>query len=224
MSGIGPNYDPCMALRTWAMAAASSALVVAACGGGSDDGGDADADRGTEVTTVDGTGTDEALGGCADEVTNGAGGSDHVDNGTDMAYEGVPPVSGSHWAQWPDITPQVFEADERPSLGELVHSLEHGWTIVWYDEALADDDAAMAAIQGASDEVNDAGAVKVVFVPWGSDDGDAFPDDAQVAITHWTGPDDEREVRQFCAEANADAIVAFTERWPYTDSREPNAP
>ena len=175
----------------------------------------ADADRGTEVTTVSGTATDEAQGGCADEVTNAAGGADHVDNGTEMYYAGVPPVSGSHWGQWPDITPQVYEADERPELGELVHSQEHGWTIVWYDESLADDDAAMADLQSASDAVNDAGAVKVVFVPWTADDGDAFPDDAQIAITHWSGADDdEREVRQFCATVNADAIIAFSERRP----------
>ena len=199
---------------------------LSACGGSDDEPTEGDADRGTEATTVTGTATDEAAGGCADEVTNAAAEAGHVDNGTTMNYEGVPPVSGVHWGQWPDITPQVYEADERPELGELVHSQEHGWTIVWYDESLADDDAAMADIQTASDAVNDAGAVKVVFVPWGSDDGDAFPDDAQIAITHWTlnADGDELEVRQFCSSVNAEAIVAFSERNPYSASREPNAP
>jgi hypothetical protein len=210
--------------RSWSLVAGAALLSLAACSGSDGESNDPDADRGTEVTTNSGTGTDEAQGGCADEVTNAAATAGHVDNGTAMDYEGVPPVSGLHWGQWPEITPQVYESDERPDVGELVHSQEHGWTIVWYDEALGDDDAAMAELQAASDEVNDAGAVKVVFVPWSSDDGDAFPDDAQVAITHWTGPDDEREVRQFCASANAEAIAAFSERWPYDDSREPDAP
>lgn len=210
----------------WSLLVASTALVLSGCGGSDDDGSGqgADADRGSETTTVPGTATDEATGGCADEVTNSAGGADHVDNGTEMSYEGVPPVSGAHWSQWPDITPQVYQAEERPELGELVHSQEHGWTIVWYDESLADDDAAMADLQAASDAVNDADAVKVVFVPWTSDDGDAFPDNAQIAITHWTGGDDALEIRQFCSGVSADAILAFSERNPYTDSNEPNAP
>ena len=115
-----------------------------------------------------------------------------------------------------DITPQVYEVDERPELGKLVHSQEHGWTIVWYDESLADDDAAMAELQAASDTVNDAGAVKVVFVPWTDDDGDAFPDDANDRDDALDGqPDgDELEVRQFCATINADAVLAFSERDP----------
>jgi hypothetical protein len=219
------HYDLRMPVRAWSLFAASAALALTACSG-SDSPADAAADRGTETTPVSGTATDEANGGCADEVTNKAATAGHEKNGTEMNYEVVPPVSGLHWEQWDDLTQQVYEVDERPELGKLVHSQEHGWTIVWYAESLADDDAAMAELQAASDTVNDAGAVKVVFVPWTEDDGDAFPDDATIAMTHWTGSanGDELEVRQFCTTINADAVLAFSERNPYTNSREPNAP
>ena len=220
------DYDLRMPLRAWSLFAASAALVLAACSGSDDEPVDADADRGSETTTTAATATDDAAGGCADEVTNAAATAEHVDNGNPMNFEGVPPVSGVHWGQWPDLTPQVYEADERPELGELVHSHEHGWTIVWYDESLADDDDAMADLQAASDAVNDAGAVKVVFVPWTEDDGDAFPDDSAIAMTHWTlaADGEELEVRQFCSGVSADAVLAFSARNPYSSSREPNAP
>jgi uncharacterized protein DUF3105 len=208
-------------------ALAALALGLTACSGDelSKDGSNADAGRGTDVTTHDGTGTDASQGGCADEESNAAASSGkHVEQGTTMDYSGVPPVSGKHWAQWPDIKKTLYAADERPELGQLVHSQEHGWTIVWYDDSIAGDDAAMSDLQSVAAQVDDADLNKVVIVPWTSDDGDAFPDGMHVAFTHWGDDDDGTEWRQFCAEPSADAIAAFVERHPSSESFEPDAP
>ena len=213
------------ARRLSVLVGAALTLSLSACGGGSDgDGTDADADRGSEVTTHDGTGTDDTQGGCLDEESNSAAEAHHVDPGTTMDYTGVPPVSGKHWGQWPDIDKTLYVADERPELGELVHSQEHGWTMVWYDESIADDDAAMANLEDVASQVDDADLTKVVIVPWTSDDGDAFPDDTHVAFTHWGNDDDGTEWRQFCVEPNVDAIVAFSGRHPSSESNEPDSP
>ncbi|MGH3505903.1 MAG: DUF3105 domain-containing protein, partial [Nocardioidaceae bacterium] len=179
-------------------------LLLAACGGvgGGGDGSDADADRGEE-SPVSGT----ATGSCADVTAGTASGYDHVDPGTDMDYEGVPPVSGKHWGEWGDLAAtSVFSADERPDPGELVHNQEHGWTLVWYDDTV---DA--AALEEVAAEVADSGVQKISYVPWTEDDGAAFPDDHHVALTHWGYEDDPgEEYRQFCSAPEAASIVAFT--------------
>lgn len=214
-----------MSRRGWAAGVAAGCLVLlTACSGGSDDPVDGDADRGTEATTVAGTATEESQGGCQDQVNNAAATADHEDPGTDMNYEGVPPASGIHWGEWEDLTVRVYAADERPDMGELVHSQEHGWTFVWYDETIAGDETAMAAVDDAAAAVEESGQIKVAFMPWTEDDGDAFPDGMHVAMTHWSGGDDETEYRQYCASADGDAVLAFASRNPYTDSREPDAP
>ena len=204
----------------------AAGLCVSACGApsGEGDGSGSDAGRGRDVTTVDGTATSAAAGGCTDEVDNAAAPVSHVESGTDMSYAGVPPVSGAHWLQYPDISKTVYPADERPPLGQLVHSQEHGWTMVWYDDSIACDGPAMAGLTDVATEVAAANPAKVVFVPWTSLDGDAFSGGAHLAITHWDARGDGIEYRQFCAAPNADAVLAFSMRHPSTDSSEPAAP
>lgn len=205
------------------LAGAALALTMAGCSEGSSDAapdlpanGTADGDRGSE-TTVAGT----ATGPCSDVTVATASGYAHVDPGTDLEYEGVPPVSGAHWGNWEDLNARaVFAAEERPDPGQLVHSQEHGWTLVWFDESIDPE-----SLESIAAEVADAGATKVAFVPWVEGDGAAFPGDATVAITHWGYEQDPgEEYRQFCTEADAAAIIAFAERYPASNSREPNAP
>jgi hypothetical protein len=194
-----------------------TALLLAACGSGTGgDGSGADADRGEE-SPVSGT----ATGSCADVTVATASGYDHVDPGTDMDYEGVPPVSGKHWGEWGDLAARaVFQTEERPDLGELVHNQEHGWTLVWYDETIDPTE-----LESVAAEVADSGVQKISFVPWTEDDGPAFPEDTHVALTHWGyEADPGEEYRQFCTAPEAASILAFTERYPASNSREPNAP
>ena len=162
--------------------------------------------------------------GCEPELKQNETPPSHVDNGTDLTYDGVPPVSGEHWAQWPDIVKTLYTAPERPELAQLVHSSEHGWTFVWYDEAVAADGNALAQLQDSADDLDlDE---KVAIVPWTSDDGDAFPDGTHLAFTHWSGTPSAGgiEWRQFCAGVDADVLAGFVERHPFTDAHEPDGP
>ena len=56
-------------------------------------------------------------------------GADHVSSGSDIDYERIPPLSGPHYLQ--AASPGFYE--ETPALGNLVHSLEHGYIVVYYD-------------------------------------------------------------------------------------------
>ncbi len=218
-----------LARHRWIAATVGGALglclVVAGCsssGGGNGD--DADAARGADQAVDDRSSTGADQGGCTGDQSNRAAGPLHVDPGTAMSYAGTPPVSGKHWGQWPDLTKALYVAAERPELGQLVHSQEHGWTMVWYDESIASDEKAMQTLRAFAAEVDDADLTKVVVVPWTGADGDAFPGGAHVAFTHWGNEDDGTEWRQFCATPSAAALVAFSARHPSSESREPNGP
>lgn len=58
-------------------------------------------------------------------------GSQHVDEGTQIDYARVPPLSGTHYGS----TVSAGYYEETKSLGSLVHTLEHGAVIIYYDPA-----------------------------------------------------------------------------------------
>jgi hypothetical protein len=188
-----------------------SLMALTACG----DDSEAVVDN-TKVTTG------ASQGDCGPDLAEPQVGNTHVEPGTDLDYEGVPPVSGDHWSQWPDIVKLVYAAEERPQLEELVHSQEHGWTMVWYDETVLAEPG--ADLESLAEQLDDEGVDKLVFVPWTSDDGEPFPAGKHVALTHWGTEGDGTEWRQFCAAPDVDAIKDFAERHPRTTSPEPNAP
>jgi hypothetical protein len=57
-------------------------------------------------------------------------GNKHVDAGTPVAESESFPLSGSHW---PKATPSGFYREPQPK-GELIHALEHGQVVVYYDQ------------------------------------------------------------------------------------------
>lgn len=56
-------------------------------------------------------------------------GRNHVPEGTQITYNSNPPSSGSHYG----ITQHAGVYDKPPADGYLVHSLEHGAVILWYN-------------------------------------------------------------------------------------------
>ncbi len=185
-----------------------------------------------------GTPLDE-IGAKADvcgEVTEkeATGSGEHVPTGTQVTYDDAPPAFGSHWNEAgvapAPITDRYYTASSRPELESLVHNLEHGYTILWYDKTTADSSSQIAAIKAiaASLDANDTNQrLKFKAVPWTSDDGKAFPDGQHIAFTHWrVDQDDQKQygVFQYCSEVSGAALETFMGDYPFTDSPEPYVP
>ena len=127
------------------------------------------------------------------------------------------------------VAPAPFErkfytADDRPELESLVHNLEHGYTILWYDETAADDGDMLSTIEGIADKFTRRRRqlrLKFIAAPWTSEDGKAFPDGQHIAFSHWsaggngeTDTSKQEGVWQYCSEPSGAALEQVHERLP----------
>ncbi len=175
---------------------------------------------------------------CQKIETEGADGNqDHVPDGTNVVYDHAPPAFGSHWntASAPATMSRKVWTTDRPDLEVLVHNLEHGFSIVWYDETIADDAAAMTELKAVGKKFPGTSNYRYKFyaAPWTAEDEKEigkFPDGQHLAITHWsaggageTDPKKQVGVWQYCSEFSGAALSDFMEKYPYFDSPEPNA-
>jgi hypothetical protein len=156
----------------------------------------------------------------------GRGISSHVGPGTPepdvsrVPYEVVPPSTGPHFASPAYPAAPFYGVDDRPRVEQLVHNLEHGYTVVWFDPDLpAQQQDGLRELATTLRESPSTGG-KVVVVAWDDSYG-TLPDGRPVVVTHWTA---QGGVRQTCSAPSGAAITAFVEQFPYTDSPEPNAP
>jgi Protein of unknown function (DUF3105) len=178
-----------------------------------------------------------AASSCQDiEKKKADGNQEHVPVGQQVEYSTAPPAFGSHWNE-AGVAPAPFSrklyTDDRPELEALVHNLEHGYTILWYDETIADDEGQMDELEAIADKYGtDSENMRNKFIaaPWTSEDGDAFPDGQHVAFTHWSvGGEGETDVAkqqgifQYCSAVSGEALDSFMEEYPYFDSPEPGA-
>lgn len=175
---------------------------------------------------------------CQKPTTEKADGNqNHVPVDTPVTYTTAPPAFGAHWNQ-AGLAPASFArkfytADERPPLEALVHNLEHGYTILWYDKTIADDSEALDNVEAIARKFGDENyRDKFIAAPWLSsdEDGAAFPDGQHVAFTHWSAggngeTDTTKQVGafQYCSDVSGAALKAFMDKYPYTDSPEPDA-
>ncbi len=178
-------------------------------------------------------GASASSAGCREPVTQDADGAgDHVAPGTDIDYPDSPPAFGTHYAAPQPMTRKFYTADDRPDVGTLVHNLEHGFTVLWYDETIAEDKAQLAAVRAITDKYPATSGLEDKFMaaPWTSGDGDGFPDGAHVALTHWTSggtngnPDKPTGVWQYCNGVSGQAVKGFVADYPFTDAPEGNVP
>lgn len=166
-------------------------------------------------------GASEAAAGCQPrilkEVTLGR--DRHVDVGTSLTYPDAPPAFGIHWAvPLAENEYEVLFTDDRPAKEQLVHSLEHGYTVIWYDEDLARDPEQMKVLETVMSnfKVKDA----VIAAPWTAADGGAFPEGTRLAMTHWSVEDGENGIWQYCAGVSGSAIQSFIIDYPHKDGPE----
>ncbi|EON23064.1 hypothetical protein CF8_2979 [Nocardioides sp. CF8] len=187
--------------------------------------------RGFEEQGLDEIGA--AADACGEITTKKANGSqEHVDPGTPISYEDSPPAFGQHYNVWDTIDRKLYTSSDRPDVGELVHNLEHGYTILWYDATVAESDAMMDDLRGIASKFDDNANYRNKFkaVPWTSEDGEPFPGDEHVAMTHWSvggagesAADKQVGVFQYCSAPSGAALEDFMKKYPYTDSPEPDA-
>lgn len=156
-------------------------------------------------------------------VTNDkvVGQADHKPDGTIVKYAEVPPSSGAHWAS--PIVParEFYTSRDRPQMEKLVHNLEHGYTIVWYDSTIKG--SQLKALKDIADRARTEKAAgpgnKFLVSSWDPAYG-AFPTGKHVAISHWGA---KAGHRQLCGQVSGAAVGSFITKFPYTDAPEPNA-
>lgn len=159
-------------------------------GGGGGGGGEPLEDpTGIEAEPLPDSG-DQAL--LADVQTLQSQGKDHVSG--DVDYERVPPTSGLHAGS--TVRPGFYESPQQYE--ELVHNLEHGHVVIYYDPAALTNESESSLKQFAA--AHDDGWAAVVVVPNPEDDPDA-----PFVLTAWTkklemDDYDPEVVRAFLAE------------------------
>lgn len=171
-------------------------------------------------------GVTAAAASCSAETKDAVTGvSAHVGPGTDtpnettVQYATIPPSSGKHFASPISPARAFYTASDRPVLETLVHNLEHGYTVVWYDETTpkAQQDELKKLAPLARDDDN-AGP-KFIVSAWDKTRG-AFPAGKHIAMSHWGA---KTGYRQLCGQVSGEAIQTFVQSHPYTDSPEPTA-
>jgi hypothetical protein len=162
------------------------------------------------------------------------GSGNHVDDGQQVFYDDAPPAFGQHWnvfgkAPVP-IGREFYTESDRPELEQLVHNLEHGFTILWYDETVAEDADQLTELRAIARKFSDTTDRRNAFIvaPWTEEDGADFPDGQHVALTHWSvggvGETDGEQVGvwQYCEAPSGEAVDTFVRDYPQQDSPEPD--
>jgi hypothetical protein len=162
--------------------------------------------------------------------TNG----NHVNTGTPITYRFSPPAFGQHWPNYLQGAElrSFYTTDDRPEVERLVHSLEHGYTILWYDQTVADDSDALADVRAIAKKFPDPSSLDEHFIaaPWTSQDGDPFPDGTHVALTHWSvggkggsQAKDQVGVWEYCGGVSGAVVDQFRTDYPPLDAPEAGA-
>ena len=141
-------------------------------------------------------------------------GNEHVEAGTDVEYETSPPTSGDHWPP-ENVADAGFYPGEVPE-ESLVHNLEHGQIVIWYDPDATSE--AKDDLKQFTESQNDFDALPagsstqpIITVPYAD-----VPEGKSFVLTAWTQS-------QACSAYSPDAINAFREKFQGR-SPEPIAP
>ena len=160
--------------------------------------------------------------------TEGAGA--HVNKAT---YTAAPPSFGDHAPRWEVRAASFYDVQSRPAVPVLVHNLEHGYNIVWYDQTVLDDDQALRRLQAIASKYDDLDgspdpANAIIAAPWTAADGADFPRGMHYAFTHWyADPDDRTRSRadeagltKYCSDISADLVHTWMADHPLAEAPE----
>lgn len=162
--------------------------------------------------------------------TGGAGA--HIDD-EPIHYDLAPPSFGDHRSRWEIRANSFYEVADRPAVPVLVHNLEHGYNILWYDQTVIYDPDALdrvreIAAEYASLDPRPDPATAFIAAPWTPADGADFPDGMNYALTHWYADPtdrsrsraDELGLTQYCTDVSAAVIQQWMYDHPLRDAPE----
>ena len=183
---------------------------------------DAVADQ--DMTQVGLSASAASCDGVQTDAAAASGTAVHVGPGTNkptvtkVDYPMIPPDNGEHFATPVYPAAEFYTAQDRPPLENLVHNLEHGYTVLWYTSATpkAQQDQLKKISTLARKDEKAAG--KFIVSAWDDARG-AFPAGKTIGISHWGA---KTGYRQLCGGVSGAAIKKFIDAYPYTDSPEPN--
>jgi hypothetical protein len=125
------------------------------------------------------------------QVDDGGG---HVADGSVCGgYSSVPATSGEHWG-----TPGnwgVYTASNPANQAQVIHNLEHGGIVIWYQPGQVSADDVAALTQYTEQQVRSA-KFKVILSPWVGED---FGRPIAVTAWNWLLYQDELDVDQIRA-------------------------
>lgn len=178
-------------------------------------------------------GATQAAAKCDPETTDVAkGGGEHVGPNTPQStvkkvkYTTVPPSSGQHFAVPAFPARQFYTATDRPKLEALVHNLEHGYSILWYDATASTEQ--IAELKAISREANDSASAQKKFIvsAWDESYG-ALPAEKHFALSHWSAnandPKKQAGHRVLCGGVSGAVVEKFITAHPLTDAPEAGA-
>ncbi|MEP6814271.1 MAG: DUF3105 domain-containing protein, partial [Marmoricola sp.] len=169
-------------------------------------------------------GVAQSAAGCSPILKKSAQGSgQHLNPPTVIRYPDAPPAFGKHWGNFltgSEIR-SFYTRSDRPPVERLVHSLEHGHTILWYDDAVKKGTKAYDQVEQISTKFS-ANAY-FIAAPWNSSDGGAFPAGKHIALTHWTGPKNQQGVWEYCGKPSGVVVEGFTAKYPSDNAPEPGS-
>ncbi|HEX2176980.1 MAG TPA: DUF3105 domain-containing protein [Nocardioidaceae bacterium] len=176
-------------------------------------------------------GVAESAAGC-DPVQEepASGGADHIEPPQPIQYDQAPPASGPHRPTWAAFERKFYTAEDRPEVEMLVHNLEHGYNILWYDETIANNEQQVAEIENLASKFEgserDPGNA-FIAAPWTAEDGGEFPQGKHIALTHWyadpDGGGDEASITRYCEQLSGAVVEDFMQEWEQSEAREGGA-
>jgi hypothetical protein len=129
-------------------------------------------------------------------------------NGT-LEWEDVPPNSGEHNARTLRTLTRFYSRGDDPAPELVVHDLEHGIVVAWYDPELPDEEVATLEQVARALPTN-----RFVAVPWNRS---TFEDGRHVVLTAWGHT-------QRCERVSGRVVYEFTREYADKDAPEKGAP
>lgn len=186
---------------------------------------------GTDLDTIGASADAAACQGI--ETAPGEGNGQHVD-GEPVEYSDAPPAFGPHRSAPAEFDRKFYAPDSSPEVEQLVHNLEHGYTILWYDETVADDADQLSAVEDIAakfDGQADPGTEeyeqgKFVAAPWSGEDRGEFPDGTHVALSHWAAEGEDAVEGEgmgawnYCEAPSGEAVAEFMAEYPSSNTME----